>query len=98
MIRVLLPVHLRTLANIRGAVELHLDGEATQRLLLDALEARYPTLRGTIRDQETQRRRAFVRFFACEEDLSHEEPDALPPDAVVAGEEPFVVLGAMAGG
>ncbi|PZS23975.1 MAG: hypothetical protein DLM54_00330 [Acidimicrobiales bacterium] len=98
MIRVLLPAHLRTLANIQGAVELHIEGQATQRLLLDAIEVRYPMLRGTIRDQETQRRRAFVRFFACEEDLSHEEPDAPLPAAVVAGEEPFVVLGAMAGG
>jgi len=98
VIRVLLPAHLRTLANIQGAVELHIEGQATQRLLLDAIEVRYPMLRGTIRDQETQRRRAFVRFFACEEDLSHEEPDAPLPAAVVAGEEPFVVLGAMAGG
>ena len=98
MIRVVLPAHLRTLANVHGEVELRVNGEPTQRSVLDALEARYPVLRGTIRDQVTQQRRAFVRFFACEEDLSHEPPDALLPDPVVAGAEPFVILGAMAGG
>jgi hypothetical protein len=98
MIRVILPVHLRTLARVDGEVELHLDGPATQRSVLDALEARYPMLRGTIRDQVTQRRRAFVRFFACEQDLSHEPPDAPLPDAVAMGAEPFLVVGAMAGG
>ena len=96
MIRVILPVHLRTLARVDGEVELHLEGPATQRSVLDALEARYPMLRGTIRDQVTQQRRAFVRFFACEQDLSHEPPDAPLPDAV--GAEPFLVVGAMAGG
>jgi sulfur-carrier protein len=98
MIRVVLPAHLRTLAHVDGEVELHLEGPATQRSVLDALEARYPMLRGTIRDQVTQRRRAFVRFFACEEDLSHEPPDAPLPDAVALGAEPFLVVGAMAGG
>jgi hypothetical protein len=98
MIRVILPVHLRTLAHVDGEVELHLEGPATQRSVLDALEARYPMLRGTIRDQVTQRRRAFVRFFACEQDLSHEPPDAPLPDAVAMGAEPFLVVGAMAGG
>jgi molybdopterin synthase sulfur carrier subunit len=98
MIRVILPVHLRTLARIDGEVELHLEGPATQRSVLDALEARYPMLRGTIRDQVTQRRRAFVRFFACEQDLSHEPPDAPLPDAVATGAEPLLVVGAMAGG
>ena len=98
MIRVVLPAHLRTLAHIDGEVELHLEGPATQRSVLDALEARYPMLRGTIRDQVTQQRRAFVRFFACEQDLSHEPPDAPLPDAVAMGAEPFLVVGAMAGG
>jgi hypothetical protein len=98
MIRVVLPAHLRTLALLEGQVELEITGEATQRSLLDSLEARYPMLRGTIRDQVTQNRRAFVRFFAGQEDVSHEPPDAPLPDAVVAGDEPFVVLGAMAGG
>ena len=98
MIRVVLPAHLRTLARVDGEVELHLEGPATQRAVLDALEARYPMLRGTIRDQVTQRRRAFVRFFACQEDLSHEPPDAPLPDAVAMGAEPFLVVGAMAGG
>ena len=98
MIRVILPVHLRTLARVDGEVELHLEGPATQRSVLDALEARYPMLRGTIRDQVTQRRRAFVRFFACEQDLSHEPPDAPLPDAVAMGTEPFLIVGAMAGG
>jgi hypothetical protein len=98
MIRVVLPAHLRKLARVDGEVRLTLDGPATQRSVLDALEARYPMLRGTMRDHVTQRRRSFVRFFACQEDLSHEPPDAPLPDAVVAGSEPFVVLGAMAGG
>jgi molybdopterin converting factor small subunit len=98
MIRVVLPAHLRTLAGVPGEVTLDLEGPATQRSVLDALEARYPVLRGTIRDHVTQRRRAFVRFFACEEDLSHEPPDALLPDAVAKGAEPFMVVGAIAGG
>ena len=98
MIRVVLPGHLRVLAGVRGEVTLDLAGEVTQRAVLDALEARYPVLRGTIRDHSTQRRRAFVRFFACEEDLSHEPPDAPLPAAVAAGVEPYVVVGAMAGG
>ena len=98
MIRVVLPVHLRTLARVDGEVQLHVEGRVTQRSVLDALEARYPVLRGTIRDHVTQKRRAFVRFFACEQDLSHDPPDTPLPDAVAAGEESFVVLGAMAGG
>ncbi|PYN24588.1 MAG: hypothetical protein DMD99_10540 [Candidatus Rokuibacteriota bacterium] len=98
MIRVVLPAHLRTLARVDGEVKLDVEGAATQRSLLDALEACYPTLRGTIRDQVTQERRAFVRFFACEQDLSHEAPDAPLPDAVALGAEPFLVVGAMAGG
>ena len=98
MIRVVLPAHLRTIANVRGEVTLDVDGDITQRSVLDALEARYPTLRGTIRDQSTQQRRAFVRFFACEEDLSHNQPDDPLPEAVAAGREPFLVVGAMAGG
>ncbi|MGH8650480.1 MAG: MoaD/ThiS family protein [Burkholderiales bacterium] len=98
MIRVVLPQHLRTLARADGEVELHIEGPVTQRSVLDALEARYPMLRGTIRDHVTQQRRAFVRFFACEQDLSHEPPDTLLPDAVVTGAEPFLVVGAMAGG
>jgi molybdopterin converting factor small subunit len=98
MIRVILPAHLRTLADVQGEVKLDLEGPATQRLVLDALEARYPALRGTIRDQVTQRRRPFVRLFACEEDLSHQPLDAPLPDPVVAGAEPLVVVGAMAGG
>jgi len=98
MIRVVLPAHLRTLAHVDGQVELDVEGEATQRSVLDALEARYPMLRGTIRDHVTQRRRAFVRFYACEEDLSHEPPDAPLPEAVATGTEPFLVVGAMAGG
>ena len=98
MIRVILPQHLRTLAQVRGEVELEVKGQATQRSVLDALEARYPMLRGTIRDQVTQQRRAFLRFFACEEDLSHEPPDAPLPDAVASGAEPFIVIGAIAGG
>jgi molybdopterin converting factor small subunit len=98
VIRVVLPAHLRTLARVDGEVKLDVEGQATQRAVLDALEDRYPMLRGTIRDQVTQQRRAFVRFFACEEDLSHEPPDAPLPDAVVTGAEPFLVVGAMAGG
>jgi sulfur-carrier protein len=98
VIRVVLPAHLRTLARVDGEVKLDVEGQATQRAVLDALEDRYPMLRGTIRDQVTQQRRAFVRFFACEEDLSHEQPDAPLPDAVVTGAEPFLVVGAMAGG
>jgi hypothetical protein len=98
VIRVVLPAHLRTLACVTGPVELDVDGTVTQRLVLDALEASYPVLRGTIRDHVTQQRRPFVRFFACEEDLSHDPPDAPLPDAVAAGKEPFVVIGAMAGG
>ena len=98
MIRVALPAHLRTLAQVDDEVELEVEGVVTLRSLLDALEARYPVLRGTIRDHETLRRRPFVRFFACEEDLSHEDPDTPLPDAVVKGAEPFLVVGAMAGG
>ena len=98
IIRVVLPAHLRTLAHVTGEVKLDVDGAATQRSILDALEATYPMLRGTIRDQVTQQRRAFVRFFACEQDLSHESPDAPLPDAVATGAEPFLVVGAMAGG
>jgi len=98
MIRVVLPAHLRTLAHVDGEVELDVAGQATQRAVLDALEVRYPMLRGTIRDHVTGKRRAFVRFFACEEDLSHEPPDAPLPDPVAQGAEPFLVVGAMAGG
>ena len=98
MIRVVLPAHLRTLANVHGEVTLDVEGVATQRSVLDALEAHYPMLKGTLRDHETQERRKFVRFFAQEEDLSHEAPDAPLPDAVVTGAEPFIVVGAMAGG
>jgi molybdopterin synthase sulfur carrier subunit len=98
MIRVVLPGHLRKLARVDGEVQLDVAGPVTQRAVLDALEARYPMLRGTIRDPVTQQRRAFVRFFACEEDLSHEPPDTPLPDAVVTGTEPFLVVGAMAGG
>ena len=98
MIRVVLPSHLRNLARVPGEVELQVDGVATQRSVLDALEATYPVLRGTIRDHETRRRRPLVRFFACEQDLSHEPPDARLPDAVMSGAEPFLVVGAMAGG
>ena len=98
MIRVVLPGHLRTLVNVDGEVTLDVDGPVTQRAVLDALEARYPVLCGTIRDRGTQRRRAFVRFFACNEDLSHDAPDDPLPDAVAAGKEPFLVVGAMAGG
>ncbi len=98
MIRVVLPAHLRTLANISGEVQLEIAGPVTQRSVLDALEARYPMLRGTIRDHVTQQRRPFLRFFACEEDLSHESPDAPLPEAVVSGKEPFLIIGAIAGG
>ena len=98
MIRVTLPPHLRKLAQVDGEVKLDLEGPVTQQSLLDALEARYPMLRGTIRDHMTQKRRAFVRFFACGEDLSHETPDAPLPDAVASGAEPFLIIGAMAGG
>lgn len=98
MIRVVLPAHLRTLAHVDGEVELDVEGQATQRVVLDALEARYPTLSGTTRDQVTQQRRAFLRFFACGEDLSHEAPDAPLPDEVASGAEPFLIVGAMAGG
>jgi molybdopterin synthase sulfur carrier subunit len=98
MIRVVLPTHLRTLARVDGEVQLDVEGPATQRSILDALETRYPMLRGTIRDHVTQQRRAFVRFFACEQDLSHASPDAPLPDAVVVGAEPFLIVGAMAGG
>ena len=98
MIRVILPPHLRTLAKVDGEVKLELEGPATQRSVLDALEARYPMLRGTIRDHVTLQRRPFLRFFACEEDLTHEPPDAPLPEAVTSGKEPFVVLGAIAGG
>jgi hypothetical protein len=98
MIRVVLPYHLRTLAQIDGEVKLEVNGPATQRSVLDALEARYPMLRGTIRDQVTGQRRPMLRFFACEQDLSHEPPDAPLPDAVATGAEPFFIVGAIAGG
>ena len=97
-IRVVLPAHLRTLAHVDGEVTLRVSGHVTQRAVLDELEARYPVLRGTIRDQGTGRRRAFVRFFACEQDLSHEPADAPLPEAVATGTEPYLVVGAMAGG
>jgi len=98
VIRVILPQHLRTLAHVGSEVQLEVDGELTLRSVLDTLEARYPMLRGTIRDQVTQQRRPFLRFFACEEDLSHEPPDAPLPDAVASGKEPFIIIGAIAGG
>ena len=98
MIRVVLPAHLRALAKVDGEVALDLPGAVTQRAVLDALEERYPVLRGTIRDRASGKRRSFVRFFACEEDLSHEQPDDPLPDAVAKGTEPFLVIGAMAGG
>jgi molybdopterin synthase sulfur carrier subunit len=98
MIRVVLPAHLRTLARVDGEVKLDVASPVTQRAILDALEARYPMLQGTIRDHGTLKRRAFVRFFACEQDLSHESPDAPLPDAVATGDEPFLIVGAMAGG
>jgi molybdopterin synthase sulfur carrier subunit len=98
MIRVVLPAHLRVLAHIDGAVELDVAGQVTQRSVLDALEARYPVLRGTIRDHDGGPRRAFIRFFACELDLSHEQPDTTLPEAVATGAEPYLIVGAMAGG
>jgi hypothetical protein len=98
MIRVLLPQHLRTLAQVGGEVEVEVNGQVTLRSVLDALESRYPVLRGTIRDQGTLQRRAFLRFFACEEDWTHEPPDAPLPNAVASGQEPFIVIGAIAGG
>jgi hypothetical protein len=98
MIRVVLPVHLRRIAKVDGEVRLDVGGEVTQAAVLDALEEHYPVLRGTIRDQVTHKRRPFVRFFACEEDLSHEAPDVALPKAVVDGTEPFLIVGAMAGG
>ncbi len=98
MIRVVLPAHLRTLAPVDGEVRLDVTGPVTQRAILDALEARYPMLQGTIRDHGSLKRRAFVRFFACEQDLSHESPDTPLPDAVATGAEPLLIVGAMAGG
>jgi len=98
MIRVILPSHLRALAHVRDDVELEVEGPATQRSVLDALEAHYPMLRGTIRDHVTQERRPFLRFFACAEDLSHEPPDAPLPEAVASGAEPLLIIGAIAGG
>ncbi len=98
MVRVVLPYHLRNLAKVGSEVSLEVDGAVTQRSVLDALEARYPMLCGTIRDHGTLQRRAFLRFFACQEDLSHESPDALLPEAVVSGKEPLIVIGAIAGG
>jgi molybdopterin synthase sulfur carrier subunit len=98
MIRVVLPAHLKTLAHVQGDVELEVQGAVTQRSILDALEARYPMLRGTIRDHVTLQRRAFLRFFACEEDWSLEPPDAPLPDAIASGKEPFFIIGAIAGG
>lgn len=98
MIRVVLPFHLRTLTRVDGEIQLEVEGPATLRSVLDALEARYPVLRGTIRDHATLQRRPFVRFFACKEDLSHEPPETKVPDAVVTGAEPLLIVGAMAGG
>ena len=98
MIRVVLPAHLRTLARVDGEVELQVDGQVTQASVLDALEARYPMLRGTIRYRHGGQRRAFIRFFACEQDLSHEQPDDPLPVAVATGAEPYLIVGAMAGG
>ena len=98
MIRVVLPAHLRTLAHVDGEVQLQIDGPVTQRSVLDALEDRYPMLRGTIRDHQTKKRRPMLRFFACEEDLSHEPADAPLPEAVATGAEPFLVIAAIAGG
>jgi molybdopterin synthase sulfur carrier subunit len=97
-VRVILPTHLRALAKIQGEIRVDVQGEVTQRAVLDAVEAEFPMLLGTIRDRSTARRRPFVRFYACEEDLSHEEPDTPLPERVVHGEEPFLVIGAMAGG
>jgi molybdopterin synthase sulfur carrier subunit len=98
MIRVVLPHHLRTLARVGSEVELDLDGQVTQRTILGAIENKYPMLRGTIRDHDTQKRRPLVRFFACGEDISHESPDAPLPDAIMKGTEPFFIMGAIAGG
>jgi hypothetical protein len=98
IVRLVLPPHLRTLAHVSGEVKLEVAGRVTQRSVFDALEARYPMLRGTIRDQATQQRRAFLRIFACEEDLSHESPDAPLPQAIATGTEPLLIVGAMAGG
>ena len=98
IIRVVLPAHLRTLARVDGELKVEVEGAATQRSVLDALEATYPMLRGTMRNQVTQERRAFLRFFACEEDLSNESPDAPLPEAVATGAEPYLIVGAMAGG
>ena len=98
MIRVVLPQHLRTLAHVTGEVQLEVEGQATTRSVLDALEARYPMLCGTIRDHVTRQRRPFLRFFACEEDLSHDPPDSPLPDDVVSGKEPLLIIGAIAGG
>ena len=98
MIRVELPFHLRTLAHVNGEVRLDVEGPATERSVLDALEARYPMLRGTIRDHVTRRRRPFLRFFACQQDLSNEPPDAPLPEAVASGAEPLLIIGALAGG
>ena len=98
MVRIVLPQHLRTLAHVNGEVTLEVKGTVTQRTVLDALESRYPMLRGTVRDHATHKRRPFIRFFACEQDLSHESPDTPLPDAVVTGNEPFLIVGAMAGG
>ena len=98
MIRVELPAHLRTLARVEGEVRVDIKGPATPRAVLDALEASYPMLRGTIRDHDTLRRRPFLRFFACEQDVSHEAPDAVLPPAIAAGDEPFLIIGALAGG
>ena len=98
IVRVVLPAHLRTLAHLDGEVKVDVEGPVTQRSVLDTIEADYPMLRGTMRDQVTQQRRAFLRFFACQEDLSHESPDAPLPDAIASGAEPFLIVGAMAGG
>jgi sulfur-carrier protein len=98
MIQVVLPAHLRTLAGVSGAVSVDVKGAATQRTVIDAIESSYPMLGGTIRDRATQNRRTLVRFFACGEDISHESPDALLPDAVASGREPFLIIGAIAGG
>lgn len=98
MIRVVLPFHLRTLARLKGEVSLQVEGAVTQRAVLDALEARFPVLRGTIRDHTTQRRRPFLRFYACEQDLSLDDPDTPLPEAVARGDEPFLIVGGIAGG
>ena len=98
MIRVVLPAHLRTLARVDAEVEIDLTGAVTQRAILDAIESRFPVLQGTIRDHGTLKRRPFIRFFACEQDLSHDSPDVPLPDAVASGAEPFLIIGAIAGG